>query len=135
MHGGFNALPITALAAAKASLLQADLIETRKKTIGAIRTDTLAWLKSNGHSFTPSESNCFMLETGRPGKEVMAALAKKDIYIGRIWPAWPTQVRITVGTHDEMLAFRTAFQEVMNSNTAGLVPPTPGKLAGRTFLS
>jgi histidinol-phosphate aminotransferase len=136
VHGGFNALPITAMAAAKASLLQADLIETRKKTIGDIRNDTLAWLKSNGHAFTPSESNCFMLETGRPGKEVLAGMAKKDIYIGRIWPAWPTQVRITVGTHDEMLAFRTAFQEVMNSNTAGLeLPQRQGKLAGRTFLS
>ena len=40
-----------------------------------------------------------MLETGRPGKEVLAAMAAKEIYIGRIWPAWPTQVRITVGTH------------------------------------
>ena len=39
-----------------------------------------------------------MLETRRPGKEVLAAMAAKEIYIGRIWPAWPTQVRITVGT-------------------------------------
>src|SRR5580704_5586524 len=64
VHGGFNALPITAMAAAKASLLQADLIETRKKIIGDVRMDTLAWLKSEGHATTPSESNCFMLETG-----------------------------------------------------------------------
>ena len=133
-HGGFNALPITALAAAKTSLLQPNLIAERKKIIGDTRVDTLAWLKSEGHATTPSESNCFMLETGRPGSEVLAAMAAKDIYIGRIWPAWPTQVRITVGTHDEMLAFRKAFKEVMASSTAGLeAPRLPGRLAEHPF--
>jgi histidinol-phosphate aminotransferase len=134
VHGGFNALPITALAAAKTSLLQTDLIAERKKIIGNTRVETLAWLKSEGHATTPSESNCFMLETNRPGKEVMAAMAAKDIYIGRIWPAWPTQVRITVGTPEEMLAFRKAFKEVMASNTAGLLPPQlPGRHAEHPF--
>jgi histidinol-phosphate aminotransferase len=134
VHGGFNALPITAMAAAKTSLLQADLVETRKKTIGDIRNDTLAWLKTNNFHFTPSESNCFMLETNRPGKEVMAAMAAKEIYIGRIWPAWPTQVRITVGTHDEMLAFRKAFGEVMSGSTAGLKPePRVGRYADKPW--
>jgi histidinol-phosphate aminotransferase len=132
--GGQNSLPITACAAAKASLIDADLIPTRKKIIGDIRNDTFAWLKSNNFKYTPSESNCFMLETGRPGKEVLAAMAAKDIYIGRIWPAWPTQVRITVGTQAEMMAFRKAFGEVMNSNTAGMTPaPLPRKLAERPF--
>ena len=131
---GQNSLPVTALVAAKASLLDKDLVPTRKKIIGDVRMETLAWLKSNGYSFTPSESNCFMLETGRPGHEVMAAMAAKDIYIGRIWPAWPTQVRITVGTRDEMLAFRKAFHEVMSGSTAGMVPPKlHAKLEERPF--
>jgi len=134
VHGGFNSLPITALAAAKTSLLQTDLVASRRKIIGDVRMDTISWLKSEGHATTPSESNCFMLETGRPGKEVLAAMAAKDVYIGRIWPAWPTQVRITVGTHDEMVAFRTAFKEVMATNTAGLVPAAlPGRYAERPF--
>ena len=120
---GENSLPITALAASKASLLDADLVSTRKKMIGDIRTDTLAWCKSQGFAATPSESNCFMLETKRPGREVMAAMAAKDIYIGRIWPAWPTQVRITVGTKQEMQAFQKAFTEVMSGSTAGLTMP------------
>lgn len=131
---GMNSLPITALAAAKASLIDRELVPTRKKIIGDVRMETLAWLKSNGYTFTPSVSNCFMLETGRPGKEVLTAMAKKDIYIGRIWPAWPTQVRITVGTRDEMIAFRNAFKEVMATNTAGLEPARrPGRLAEHPF--
>jgi histidinol-phosphate aminotransferase len=132
--GGQNSLPITAIAAAKASLLDADLVPSRKKLIGEIRLDTISWLKSAGYTVTPSDSNCFMLDTKRPGKEVYAAMAAKDIYIGRIWPAWPTQVRITVGTRDEMVAFRNAFKEVMATNTAGLVPTRrPGRLEEHPF--
>jgi histidinol-phosphate aminotransferase len=132
--GGQNSLPITAVAAAKASLLDADLITTRKKMIGDTRAQTLAWLKSEGYATTPSESNCFMLDVRRPGKEVQAALAAKDMYVGRIWQAWPNSVRITVGTPDEMAAFKKSFSEVMSSSTAGLVPPKlPGRLADRPW--
>ena len=124
--GGQNALPITAVAAAKASLLEPDLISTRKKIIADIRVDTLKWMKSQGYHCTPSESNCFMVAVRRPGKEVQAALAKKLMFVGRIWPAWPESVRITVGSKEEMAAFRKDFAEVMNSNTAGLEPaPLP----------
>lgn len=132
--GGQNALPITAVAAAKASLLEPGIVEKRKKIIADIRTETIAWLKSEGYATTPSESNCFMLDVRRPGKEVQAALAAKDMFVGRIWPAWPESLRITVGTADEMTAFRKAFTEVMNTNTAGLEPaPLPRRLADHPF--
>jgi len=128
--GGQNALPVTALVAAKASLLDPDLVPKRKKVIADIRKETLAWLKSDGYATTPSESNCFMLNVKRPGKEVYAALAAKDMFVGRIWPAWPNWVRVTVGTKDEMMAFRKAFTEVMSNSTAGMVPPRlPRRLA------
>ncbi len=120
--GGQNPLPITAVAAAKASLLDADLVPTRKKIIGDIRAENIAWLKSQGYVVTPSVSNCFMLNVRKPGKEVQAALAAQEIYIGRVWPAWPDSVRVTVGTKDEMAAFQKAFVKVMGSNTAGLEP-------------
>jgi histidinol-phosphate aminotransferase len=132
--GGMNALPITAVAAAKASLLETDLVPSRKKKIAEIRTESIAWLKSQGYAVTPSESNCFMLDVRRPGAEVQAALAKKEMYVGRIWPAWPNSLRITVGTRDEMQAFKKAFTEVMSSSTAGLVPPKlPGRRAETPF--
>ena len=47
-----------------------------------------------------------MVDTGRPGKEVIAAMAEKNVYIGRVWPVWPTYVRITVGTRSEMDKFQ-----------------------------
>lgn len=122
---GQNSLPITTIAAAKASLIDPTLVPTRKKIIGDIRTQNLAWMKSNGFEFTPSQSNCYMVNVKRPGKEVIAAMAAKEIYIGRAWEAMPTWVRITVGTKSEMEAFQTAFKQVMStpsSATAGLKP-------------
>jgi histidinol-phosphate aminotransferase len=116
--GGEPLAPITAVAAGKASLLETGLVATRKKLIGDIRRETFAWLKEDGYSFTPSESNCFMLNVRRPNTEVIAALAAKDMFIGRPWKAWPHHVRITVGTREEMQAFRKDFTAVMSKSTA-----------------
>lgn len=131
---GLNGLPITALAAAKASLLDPDLVPTRRKSMADVREQTLDWLREKGWACTPSVSNCFMIDVKRPGKEVIAALAAKEVFIGRLWPSWPTHVRVTVGTREEMAAFRTAFAEVMASPTAALTPPPlPAGLEGRAF--
>jgi histidinol-phosphate aminotransferase len=59
-----------------------------------------------------------MIDTGRPGRQVMAAMRQQDVYIGRTWPVWPTYVRITVGTPHEMQVFQTAFEKVMTTPTS-----------------
>ena len=61
----------------------------------------------------PSVSNKFMLDVKRPGMEIVKAMAKEKIMIGRVWPAWPTYVRITVGTQAEMDKFKVALDKVM----------------------
>ena len=47
-----------------------------------------------------------------PGNEYVQALAAHKIFIGRIWPAWPTKVRVTVGTQEEMDKFTAAVNAV-----------------------
>jgi histidinol-phosphate aminotransferase len=42
-------------------------------------------------------------------------MEKKAVYIGRVWPVWPTYVRVTVGTLADMEAFMNAFAQVMDS--------------------
>jgi len=112
---GRNALPVTALAAACASLKQPNLVPTRRKIIADTRTSTFAWLDHKGYKYIPSVSNCFMIDTGRPGRQVIAAMRDQDVYIGRTWPIWPNHVRITVGTPHEMQLFQTAFEKVMTT--------------------
>jgi histidinol-phosphate aminotransferase len=112
---GMNPLPVTGVAAACASLKQPELVPARRKIIADTRNSTFAWLDSKGYKYIPSVSNCFMIDTGRPGRQVMAAMQKQDVYIGRTWPIWPTYVRITVGTPHEMAVFQSAFEKVMSS--------------------
>lgn len=118
-QGGWNAMPVTAVAAAKASLNHAGLVEERRRVNREVRQETFAWLDSHGYSYIPSESNCFLLDSKRDGKSVIAAMAKQNVMIGRIWPVLPTHVRITVGTRDEMRQFQTAFEKVMSGATVG----------------
>ena len=42
-------------------------------------------------------------------------MIKQKVYIGRVWPVWPTHVRVTVGTKDEMAKFKVAFKTVMDA--------------------
>jgi histidinol-phosphate aminotransferase len=112
---GMNAMPITAAAAANASLQHPEMIPERKKINADNRQQTFVWLDKQGYSYTKSQSNCFMLDTRRDANQVIAAMQAKKVYIGREWPAWPTHVRITVGTAAEMQAFQSAFLEVMQA--------------------
>jgi histidinol-phosphate aminotransferase len=115
---GWNSMPVTAVVAATCSLKDKQLIPTRKKINADIRNETLWWMAANKYSFVPSESNCFMVDVKRPGRDFIDAMEKKNVYIGRVWPAWPTHVRVTVGTAAEMETFKKAFTEVMDAAPA-----------------
>ncbi len=115
---GWNSLPVTAVAAALTSLDQPSVVPERKRINAAIRSETFAWLDRNGYSYVPSVSNCFMLDTKRPAKEMIEAMAARNVFIGRAWPVWPTHVRITVGTKPDMEKFQIVFREVMQSKPA-----------------
>src|SRR5258708_18718854 len=68
-RAGWNFMPVTALVAASASLKDPNLVPERKRINSAIRQETFQWLDRSGNSYIPSESNCFLLDTKRPGKE------------------------------------------------------------------
>jgi histidinol-phosphate aminotransferase len=110
---GAGMLPITGMAAASASLQNKTLVPERRKRIGDVREDTLAFLDKNKFHYVPSVSNCFMVDTGRPGNDIVLAMRRENVYIGRVWSVWPTYVRVTVGTPEEMSKFKTAFLKVM----------------------
>ncbi|HEY2358764.1 MAG TPA: aminotransferase, partial [Phenylobacterium sp.] len=138
-----NAMPVTALAAARASIADKELIPTRKKWIADSRVETISWLKANGYKpIGDSHSNCFMIDTGRPAHHVIAGMQKEKVYIGRIWPVWPNAVRISVGSPDDMAKFRTAFKKVMDApavtaSAARRADPSRGitGTGGKAFLS
>src|SRR5271169_4011783 len=123
-YGGWNFMPITAMVAASASLKDAQLVPERRRINATIRGQVFAWLDSNGYSYIPSEANFFMLDTKRPAKSAIDAMAKQNVFIGRIWPSMPTYSRITIGTAPEMEHFQAAWQKVMSGAVTASVGAT-----------
>jgi histidinol-phosphate aminotransferase len=66
-----------------------------------------------------------MLDTKKPAKAAIDAMAKQNVIIGRIWPVMPTYTRITVGTSAEMEQFQAAWHKVMTGAVTASVGATP----------
>jgi histidinol-phosphate/aromatic aminotransferase/cobyric acid decarboxylase-like protein len=108
-----GALPVTGMVAATASLKSKSLVPERRKKIGDVREDVQGFLDKHNFKYVPSVSNKFMVDVKRPGREIIEAMMKEKVYIGRVWPSWPTYVRVSIGTQEEMNKFKTAFLKVM----------------------
>ncbi|MGJ8522651.1 Histidinol-phosphate aminotransferase [Carnimonas sp. R-84981] len=106
---GEDVVSVTAAVAALASLKQPDLVEQRRSYTASVRGEVLAWLRQRGVRCTDSHSNCFMMRTGRPGASEAAALAEHGVHVGRAWPSWPDWVRVSIGSREDMEAFKRAF--------------------------
>ena len=108
-------ISITSAAAARASLLDKDLVPERRKINADIRQETLEFLTKQGYKVIPgSQANFFMVDVNRPGHDFQQAMIQEKVAIGRTWAALPTYVRVTVGTKDEMAKFQTAFVKCMD---------------------
>jgi histidinol-phosphate aminotransferase len=111
---GAGALPVTAMVGAAASLKEKNLVPERRKIVRDIREDVFEWMDKRGFRYVPSVSNKFMVDVKRPGQDVIRAMAQEKVYIGRVWPSWPTWVRVSIGTADDMRKFKAAFAKVMS---------------------
>ncbi|MDP9038112.1 MAG: aminotransferase class I/II-fold pyridoxal phosphate-dependent enzyme [Acidobacteriota bacterium] len=108
-------ISITSAAAARASLLDKDLVPLRRKINADNRDTTLEFLAKKGFTIIPgSQANFFMVDVKRPGSEFAGQMRQENVAIGRTWAAMPTFVRVTVGTKDEMQKFQSAFVKCMD---------------------
>ena len=112
---GAGALPVTGMVGATASLKVKGLVESRRKLIADAREETAGWLEKKGFTVLPSEANMLMFDARRPSRRVFEALLAEKVVVGRPWASVPTHVRVTVGTREEMAAFRAALGRVMNA--------------------
>jgi histidinol-phosphate aminotransferase len=125
---GTNFLSTAAVQCAKVQLNDRQLVPQRKQIIADSRNKTFDFLTKHGYAFSPSQTNCFMLDVRQPGNPVITALAHQNVMIGRVWSAWPNQVRVSGGSPEEMAAFQTAFLTVMATpldKLSSLVHPFP----------
>ena len=108
-----GAMPSTGLVGAIASLKSKTIVPERRAYIAGIRNDLYSWLTKKNLKFTPAVSNCFMIDVKRPSEQVIEAMMREKVIIGRKFPTWPQWVRISIGKREEMAAFQKAFDKVM----------------------
>ena len=83
-----------------------------------LRKETAAELESMGHEVIPSETNFFMVHTGRPAREVGAEFRKHHVAVGRPFPPMLDYLRVSIGTPDEMERFMVAFRDIFKGTSA-----------------
>ena len=85
----------------------------RRVTLG-LRKKTTSELEGMGFSVIPSETNFFMMHTGRDVEGVRSAFREKGVAVGRPFPPMLEHLRVSIGTEQEMGRFMTAFREIFS---------------------
>jgi histidinol-phosphate aminotransferase len=106
----WDTMNIIALAGAHASLLDnAHVIEGRRRNSDT-RNQVVTTLTGLGYEVVPSQANFIMVNIRRDVKPVITAIRERGVRVGRLFPALPQYLRVTIGTPEEMQAFVTAFR-------------------------
>lgn len=88
-------------------------LDERREKMTRTRNELCAWLKAKNLSYIPSEGNFVMFDAKRNIKDLGPAMLAKGVAVGRLFPAYPQMLRITIGTDAEMAKFRGALGEVL----------------------
>ena len=112
-HQTWDSVNIMALVAALASLKDAEHVARGRKLNAEVKKSVCAELDSLGYRYIPSHANFLMIDVRREVRPIIAALRNRGVEVGRLFPALPNFMRVTIGTSSEMKLFLTAFREVM----------------------
>jgi histidinol-phosphate aminotransferase len=85
-------------------------------TVAKLRTERdglVAWLRQRGLSVADSDANFVLFGEFESRRAVWQGLLDRGVLIREVGP--PRWLRVTVGTPDEMAAFRAALDEVLSS--------------------
>lgn len=112
-HQSWDTVNIMALAAAVASLDDPEQVENGRKMNSEARSFVINELYSMGYKGIPSQANFIMFDVKRPVVPLIQALKQRNVQVGRLFPALPNHMRLTIGKKEEMEAFLTNFREVV----------------------
>ena len=109
----WDSVNIMALAAASASLDDVDQVNNGRKLTSEAKSFTTSELGKMGYKLIPSQANFIMFDCKKPVVPIIKAMKEKNVAVGRLFPALPNHMRLTIGKHAEMEAFLSAFKQVM----------------------
>ena len=72
------------------------------------------FVRDDARAFTiPSQANFFMVDCKRPVVPLIEAMKQRNVQVGRLFPAMPDHMRVSLGKRNEMESFLAAFRQVM----------------------
>jgi len=108
----WDSVNVMALAAASASLDDADQVTTGRRLISEAKSFVTTELNKMGYKQIPSQANFIMFDCKRPVVPLIQALKDRNVQVGRLFPALPNHMRLTIGKKSEMESFLSAFRQV-----------------------
>jgi histidinol-phosphate aminotransferase len=111
-HQMWDSVNIMALAAASASLDDPAQVPNGRRLNNEARAFVTAELDTMGYKSIPSQANFIMFDCKRPVMPLIGALKQHNVRVGRLFPALPSHMRLTIGKKSEMETFFAAFREI-----------------------
>jgi len=102
-----------ALAAATVSLDDLDHVLTHQRLNREAKTFVTSELDKMGYQQIPSQANFIMFDCKRPVAPLIQAMKERKVHVGRLFPALPNHMRLTIGKKSEMESFVEAFKQVV----------------------
>jgi len=102
-----------ALAAATASLDDPNHVPNGQRLNKEAKQFTTSELAKMGYKTIPSQANFIMFDCMKPVIPLIKGMKERNVHVGRLFPALPNHMRLTIGKKSEMETFLTAFREVV----------------------
>jgi len=109
----WDSVNVMALAAASASLDDADQVNNGRKLNSEAKSFVIGELDRMGYKLIPSQANFIMFDCKRPVVPIIKSMKERNVQVGRLFPALPNHMRLTIGRKSEMESFLSAFKQVM----------------------
>jgi histidinol-phosphate aminotransferase len=109
----WDSVNMMALVAASASLDDAAQVVNGRRLNSDAKTFITSALDKMGYKQIPSQANFIMFNCKRPVVPLIEALKKHNVEVGRLFPAMPNHMRLTIGKKSEMESFLAAFRQVV----------------------
>jgi histidinol-phosphate aminotransferase len=112
-HQAWDSVNIMALTAAIASLDDPDQVANGRRLNSETKSFLTGELDAMGYKQIPSQANFIMIDVRRPVVPLIQALKGRGVEVGRLFPALPNHMRLTIGKKTEMEIFLSTFRQVM----------------------
>jgi histidinol-phosphate aminotransferase len=108
----WDSVNIMALAAAGASLDDSEHVPNGQRLNAEAKQFTTSELDRMGYKTIPSQANFIMVDCKRPVVPLIHAMKQRNVHVGRLFPALPNHMRVTIGKKSEMEIFLETFREL-----------------------